>query len=1359
MRHIVLFCLLSTGAQATIQNVSVLGSTATQALIHYTAPNNSPCNVEVSESPTFLPLVNDVDGTKFASASSDSRPGAIANGAERLFVVGKRAAEVGIDTLRYSRALQTATQHYFRITCPATGDQATGTFQTTSIPFGASYAEPEASDPNQPGSYAYPTLSTNDRTQTLVDPQTGLLIKRLNLPKEFTINPTGVGFPVTRSNAWNNLTNLQAADGQAAAVSSSTGSLFMGLNAGRPWMGYMRPDSSGYQGIEGGFGYYQVHVIAAVNPGGSAPANPDDGAILVCLTVDGTTCYAGSSQYQASLTTRLTDTSFGTTNTVDLWQTLPSTTLPRWTISASRNGNVLCDGSPNVTLSGGNVFGIHWGPGSNININGTDYSIASIVNTAQLTLAENCPSSLIVAGAFDQNSNTFRTVADTFQPGDVGRQIEILGAGGGSGPWISSIGQVIDARTIVTNDSPAVTGASTQFGFTYAYSGNNFGVLISKKTGSGDTIAIDYAYVNFELDFYAQFTDQGGLEYCSKNTVIGPNGRPGYNCTITSMGNLYWVDAASAETHFLGGTTTFNPNAGCTSQGQYHDLNDPDTNYCAGSGVVYSVKYYGNHSEPVALNPGGNFGIFQGMPNCDPTLGSAPYRSQQPCVVTKLLTPGTDVITLAGQFSSNPAYPPAMDTVNFRNLTFWAVDENGDLIFTTYRGNNDTVGWDFVFRPSATGNTEGGSSTGPLNNHGCVGGGHSGCVIAAMPSWARPGCRWCVIKGAIAPYPGWINGSTYGWTNSSPGSGPYYVPVVDGTPNGTLNYLDGSASLIDCPQNQFGATGRNCSTLTVGSEPLSPPHGGGETGLPGELGNAQLGDYFATQVGLPLGTTEQMMLIGKQPGAVAGTWIYTLWRKINAANGANYATTGPNPPLYTVCGANQVLALQPSGSGWYWNFLADPHGMNPTGQTIPPSPTAALGHAFFAHGNFGVDGTPNTDHRCAAGQYSCYATVLLNGRPFLESLDSPAATGIQTLVPTFGHGSRWDGTNLQSHPTGGGVSAPPDRFNFMFDARPYYGGYSSGSITGSGSNPATLIAGQLYKFPVSSMPSIDLPFRKIYPTAAFTGQLPLVDVSSPATGNVLGTGSADSYKYCVAAALNECRQGSAIGDVYVNAPYVRYPFCYNEPQNGNLSDEFDICISGSPSVRDALVQVDMSMVDNEGQAQRILTKYRRARVMSIFDTVYVLPNAQWMIFEGQFVGDGSLNKSYFIAKIPPPPAKDSYNRLDFIPISITLPPLNGATQAFVRFGYAENGSATSLYCTSRKESCVVGASAASTPVDPVNPFFLEQTEAATWNPANCASGCTITVPGIPQRALYYQFVYKNSAGIVYTSPVSATIVP
>jgi hypothetical protein len=1358
MRNIVLFCFLAPGAQAAIQNVSILGVTATQALIHYTAPNNSPCNVEVSESSTYSPLVNDVDGTKFASASSDARIGSISNGVERLFVVGKRAAEIGIDTVRYSRALQTATQHFFRITCPVTGDQATGTFQTTTIPFGSSYVEPEASDPNLPGSYAYPTLSVNDRTQTVIDPQTGLFIKRLNLPKEFTLTETGVQFPITRSSAWTSLGNLQAADGQTATVSSSTSPVFLGLTSNSPFLGYMRPDSTAYQAPEAGFGYYQVHVIAAVNPGGAAPANPDDATIVACLTQDGINCYPGSSRYQAKLTTSLADTPFGTTNTIDLWQAGPGTTLPRWTLTASRSGNVACDGSPTVNLTNGALFGIHWGLGSNININGADYPIASIVNTEQLTLAGNCPSSLIVAGAFDQNSSTFRTVADTFQSTDVGRQVEVVGAGGGSGLWVSNVGQVIDARTIVTSSAPAVTGVSTQFGFTYGYAGNNFGVLVSKKTASSDTIAIDYAYVNYELDFYFQFTDEGGLEYCGKTTVTGPNGRPGYNCTISGGGALYWIDAASAETHFLGALNTVNPYAACGAENQFHDINNPDTNYCAGTGTIYSVTYYGNHSEPVALNPGGNFGLFQTMPNCNTSQSAPPFTSQQPCVVTKLLTPGTDVITLAGAFSQNPAYAPALDTVNFRSLVFKMVDEDGDLIFTVARSGNDAVGWVVVFRPSATSNSEGGSSTGAPNNHGCVGGGSPGCIIAALPAWARPGCRWCVIKDTLPPYPGWVNVSVYGWTNGQPGTGPYYVPVIDGTANGTLNYLDGSTSLIDCPPNTFGATGHNCSKLTVGSEPLSPPHGAGETGLPGELGNAMVGDYFATIVALAINSTEQMMLIDKQPGAVPGTWVYTLWRRININNGAVYATTGPNPNLITVCAGNQTLADQPSDNDFFWNFLADPHGMNSTGQTIPPFPTSTLGHGYFSHGNYGSDGSPNTDTRCAGGQYGCYSTLILNGRTFADTIQSPFATGVQTLYPPFGRG-RFDAVDLQSHPTGGGVAAPADRFNYMFDARPYYGGVSSGSVTGFGSNPGTLIAGQLYKFPQSSMPNIDLPYRKIMPTAAFTGQLPLVDVSSPATGDVLGTGTADSYKYCVTAAPNECRQGSSVGDVYVNAPYVIYPFCYQAPQNGNLDDEYDICIAGSPSVRDAITQISMTAVDNEGHAQRVLTKYKRARVLSIFDTTYVLPNGQWMIFEGHFVGDGSLNKSYFIGKIPPPETQDSYNRLDFIPISISLPALEGATQAFVRFGYAENGLATNLYCTSRKEDCVVGAPTAATPVDPANPFFFEQTEAGSWQPAACTSGCTITLPGIPQRVMYYQFVYKNSSGIVYTSPVSTTIVP
>ena len=1355
MRNIVLFCLIATVAQGAIQNVSVLGTTATQALIRYTAPNNSPCNVEVSESPTYLPLVNDVDNAKFASASSDSRQGSTLSGVERQFVIGKRSAEIGLDGIRYSRALQTATQHSFRITCPSTGDQASGNFQTTTIPFGNTYAEPEAGDPNIPGSYAYPTLSVTDRTQQVIDPQTGLLIKRLSLPQDLNETVTGMPLQIVRGANWMNLGNLGAADGNSATISGSTSQIFMGLPNGAPFFNYQHASAFAYQGPTGAFGHYQVHLIAAVNPGGRAPANSDDATIVACLTKNGVSCYPGSSQYLAALTTSYQDTPFGTLNDIDLWQSSAATTIPNWTEQDDRAGTVFCDGSSTVQLLSGWAFAINWGPGSVININGADYPIATVVHTAQLTLAGNCPTVLTLSGAFDQNSNIFRTPTDTFQPTDAGRAIAIAGASAGSGVLFTTIGQVIDARTIVPNDNPAVTGVSTQFGFTYAYTAINFGVLINKKTASSDMIAIDYASVNYDLDIYSNFVTEGGLELCSKNTVIGVNGRPGFNCLISSSQNMYWVDAASAETHFMGLPVTANPTyVACGAESQSHDVNNPDTMYCSTYGAIYSTTYYGNHSEPVAFNPTGSFGLDQGFRTCNTASELPPYKTQQPCMVTVPLTPGTDIITLAGAFTQNPLYAPAMDTADFRNLVFHGLDENGDLTFTANRSNQNTLGWAFVFRPSATSNAEGGSINGSKNNFGCLGGGVPGCIIAAMPGWARPGCRWCVIKDAITPYPGWMQIQTYGWGSGVPGSGPYYVPVVDGTPNGTKNYLDGSTTLVNCPPNSFGASGMNCSMLTVGSEPLSPAHGGGETGLSGEMGNAMLGDRFATQVQLPINSTEQMMLIAKQPGSLPGTFIYTLWRKINVANGASYATTGPNPNLYTVCAGNQVLSNQPANNSFFWNFLADPHGMNATGHTIPPNPTSTLGHWFFSHGNYGGDGAINTETRCVGYVGNCYSTILLNGSSFDAALEAPRATAVQVINAPFGAGSA-DGSDMQSHPTGAGTSAPPDRLPFLFDGRPYYGGYSSGL---GGSSPATLISGQLYRFPKASMAYIDLPYRKTYPTAAFTGQLPLVDISSPATGDILGTGPADAYKYCVAAAANECRQGSAVGDVYVNAPYVRYPFCFIAAQNLNLPDEYDLCISGAFAVRDSITQTDMRKTDNEGNATRILTKFRRARVLNIFDTPYVLPNGQWMIFEAQFPGDASVNKAYLLGKIPPPAPKDSYNRTDFLPMSISLPALNGATQAFVRFGYAENGSG-GLFCTSRKESCVIGTQTATTAVDHANPFFFEQTESATWQAMPCTSGCTMTVPGLSQRILYYQFVYKNGSGVVYTAPIAATVVP
>ncbi len=400
MRNIVLFCLLVTRAQAAIQNVTVLGTTATQALIRYTAPNNSPCNVEVSESTTYSPLVNDVDANKFALAPSDARPGAISNGVERMFVIGRRVAEVGLDSVRYSRALQTATQHYFRITCPTTGDQATGTFQTTTIPFGATYAE-AGGDPNQPGKYAYPTLSVNDRTQQVIDPQTGLLIKRLSLPGD-VIQQAGslVPLQIFRGRVMVEPGRIAgAADSNTATIAGSTSPIFMGMGGG-PYFNFQHWTAAAYQGSTGAYGHFQLHLIAAVNPNGNAPTNPDDATILACLTKDGVTCYPGSSQYQVKLTTTLKDNVFGTLNDIDLWQSGPGTTLPNWSEQDNRYGSVYCDGSSTVTLTGGALFPISWGPGSGINVNGVDYGISQLLNTAQLQVSGSCPAVMSLVRCF-----------------------------------------------------------------------------------------------------------------------------------------------------------------------------------------------------------------------------------------------------------------------------------------------------------------------------------------------------------------------------------------------------------------------------------------------------------------------------------------------------------------------------------------------------------------------------------------------------------------------------------------------------------------------------------------------------------------------------------------------------------------------------------------------------------------------------------------------------------------------------------------------------------------------------------------------------------------------------------------------
>src|SRR5437016_5520512 len=118
-RQTVVFLLIAcaTAVAQNSLNLTVVGTTATQAILKYTAPTAAACTIEASESPGFQPLVHDVNPNLFPQANLDTRSGNLIDGQSRVAVIGKRYSETASNQNTWSRALQANTTHYFRVNC------------------------------------------------------------------------------------------------------------------------------------------------------------------------------------------------------------------------------------------------------------------------------------------------------------------------------------------------------------------------------------------------------------------------------------------------------------------------------------------------------------------------------------------------------------------------------------------------------------------------------------------------------------------------------------------------------------------------------------------------------------------------------------------------------------------------------------------------------------------------------------------------------------------------------------------------------------------------------------------------------------------------------------------------------------------------------------------------------------------------------------------------------------------------------------------------------------------------------------------------------------------------------------------
>lgn len=393
-------------------------ATVQQAILHTITDQTGSCSVVVSTSPTYAPLIDDVNTTLFAGSNLDSRPEAIVNGRDRQFVIGKRTAELIASGLnKNSRSLQTETVYYWQETCGT--DMVASTFTTQTIRFGSTITDPR-DDRNMPGTWAMPTQYPWTSTTTfVVDPYTGALMHRgsrvsdvdeastTELFNVFATTLGGVGFTISGGSATYNGTS------QNYLVLPSTPITDI-------WAGNDNRDLI----------YLRVNFTAK----GTASS------LDVCLTIDGQHC-TGATINQAITSSFANYTVGSSTPILDSWRSGPYP--PFWKRDArpqSGSLTVLADGK-NIQTTGQTYFSLYMSSGSKMVINGSTVTVSSVTNQYNATIF---PAQ--TPGTYNWSAQNLGFLikdhagtSDTFTVTGASYTIDLAGFGGGSAAGFSNL--------------------------------------------------------------------------------------------------------------------------------------------------------------------------------------------------------------------------------------------------------------------------------------------------------------------------------------------------------------------------------------------------------------------------------------------------------------------------------------------------------------------------------------------------------------------------------------------------------------------------------------------------------------------------------------------------------------------------------------------------------------------------------------------------------------------------------------------------------------------------------------------------------------------------------------------------------
>jgi hypothetical protein len=1299
MPRTLLLMLSLTASSLAAQQFTVDASqtTATQALLTYTPLSNSACMFQVSESPSLSPLDHDVDSSLFPGANLDSRAGTVVNGAARTFVAGTRRSDLATDNKLYSRALQANTQHYYQVTCGSTS--VTGQFMTANPPLGNSYSDNPPFNAVGFGNYGWPTIDWIDQTKVYIDPLTGIALKRFTQPGAFGFQGGSAGsagsaaLPVywDLHGTWTNAAYITSGASTALATYSGASSdpIFVAWDNNN-----LNPSGaplSGYSPIGFSLDSLQLNLF-----GNGTDATAANRTVSVCLAYyDSQTCE--TSWYDIVLPQSLGSTPVNYPGSTTFpnggfwagWGTVPPrSAFGVWAAAVSVNGNTVSNasGSFNTAWKAG---GKYYLAGSSPACTNNLCTIASITNNQLMTIVET-PGTLTNVQGYSATAGFLIRKKTGTGSVSISASSQYAASYQNLLPGTGSFQLCEPNPVTVSYDADGVTPITPVSG--------ELCLINSMGTGASSAAGL-----------YLLIPSTGSTRFLNPMFMDAKQGVPSDYAQRAGIGGIWGVvDPASPTTFYFSYTYGPGVNAGKTAliKAQYQ----------TGPQCVFQAYPAGANHPALYASSGAQPGM---LPHSYPGVQAHDSMDgQSSCMAYTNVTLPSQGRDIDSQIQTQSNYKPIFGTAGGISNVL-----GGKALAILTPGAREEPGLLYVF-DLATGNLQSASDT-----------------FSTYP------LRWAAIHSASQQgsdrFIGFATSNGLGYYSNfvpDPGyfRGPYtFVPTAVwklGAWSSDTSLPADSSINVACPAGLSaalvanGATGTNCiqfqSKMACNTNPYKPSSGQTEAQAfpcpynPAYSMLAQLapGDNIRNVAALQAGGTVpyEFLQIVQVTSLGSNLWQFTASRVANSGRSCdpNYPNLEAWPNRWAGIPVSQCNS----------DFFTDT--TNLAGGYFPV-PTGS--HYSSGVGSSGENPTTVT----AAGQGISH--YIYYQQPFAAPTSPPSPISSDV----FFHGMEAP-SQFQSYPSNMQMSVtdPNDKSWFLdfHTLNPSYGGgweFPTGNTTVF-QTPATLVPGtsNVWKF---GAPTGKVNF-KTQPVIAYAGGYLLKDVSSPATGNVITDST--TWKYCVAYAAGECRSGSKGGEAYLSVPLVGGGYAGNIGYcNSNTVQWVMPCATTLAANAAQIIQSRDDVPDPHALNWRrlgfgLMGPGRQYE----FSTAVPDPTGSWAVFACNWC-DGVRNE-LFMAKLPKLPGSTNQTQIgnDFQILTVTLGPSVELDQARVRFGYAENGDPASLFCTTRQENCSTTTNSSMS--------FAYESEGPVWQ--SCSAGCTIQVPALPGRVLYYAVDRKSS---------------